>query len=110
MKGAGTSYANGYYDYVRTRNNAPEYQHDCGDGVVLTLFRCQMRSRAKWWFLSEADKDQPGTDKDIDYYQHRSTAAEDQEPNATGWQTCTGNRTFIITHWPAMHMMIGAST
>lgn len=91
MKGAGVDYANGYYEHVRDRNGAPEYQRDCGNGIVLTLFRCQMRSRSKWWFLSEADKDQPGTDKDIDYYQHRSSSQEEQEPNPTGWITCSSS-------------------
>jgi ubiquitin carboxyl-terminal hydrolase 9/24 len=47
------------------------------------------RSRARWWFISEADKEQPGTDKDIDYWQHRSSLAEEHEPNPTGWLTCT---------------------
>jgi ubiquitin carboxyl-terminal hydrolase 9/24 len=39
-----------------------------------------MRSQQKWWFLSEADKDQPGTDRDIDYYQHKSKEHEETEP------------------------------
>eukprot|EP00594_Rhizosolenia_setigera_P017554 CAMPEP_0178974318 /NCGR_PEP_ID=MMETSP0789-20121207/22383_1 /TAXON_ID=3005 /ORGANISM="Rhizosolenia setigera, Strain CCMP 1694" /LENGTH=2735 /DNA_ID=CAMNT_0020662625 /DNA_START=1162 /DNA_END=9369 /DNA_ORIENTATION=- len=47
-----------------------------------------MRSHQKWWFLSEADEDQPGTDKDIDYYQHKSKTNEETEPPAYGWTTC----------------------
>ena len=54
----------------------------------LTLFRCTMRSQQKWWFLSEADEDQPGTDKDIDYYQHKSKMHEEKQPPRSGWQTC----------------------
>ena len=62
------------------------------DGKIITLFRCTMRSNQKWWFLSEADPDQPGTDKDIDYYQHKSkTQTEMNIPPSDGWVTC-GNR------------------
>ena len=59
-----------------------------GVGKTLTLFRCTMRSQQKWWFISEADEDQPGTDKDIDYYQHKSKANEDMLPSRDGWLTC----------------------
>lgn len=59
-----------------------------GAGKKLTLFRCTMRSQQKWWFLSEADEDQPGTDRDIDYYQHKSKEHEEAFPPASGWTTC----------------------
>lgn len=59
-----------------------------GAGKKLTLFRCTMRSQQKWWFLSEADEEQPGTDRDIDYYQHKSKEHEETEPPAAGWVTC----------------------
>ena len=60
-----------------------------GEGKVITLFRCTMRSSQKWWFLSEADADQPGTDKDIDYYQHKSKTPEEMNlPPSEGWVTC----------------------
>jgi Ubiquitin carboxyl-terminal hydrolase len=59
-----------------------------GTGKQLTLFRCTMRSQQKWWFLSEADEEQPGTDRDIDYYQHKSKEHEEMEPPAAGWVTC----------------------
>ena len=39
-----------------------------------------MRSQQKWWFLSEADEEQPGTDRDIDYYQHKSKEDEELQP------------------------------
>jgi len=54
----------------------------------ITLFRCTMRSQQKWWFLSEADEQLPGTDKDIDYYQHKSKKDEEAEPPSAGWTTC----------------------
>lgn len=59
-----------------------------GGGKKLTLFRCTMRSQQKWWFLSEADEEQPGTDRDIDYYQHKSQEHEETEPPPFGWVTC----------------------
>ena len=46
----------------------------------LTLFRCTMRSQQKWWFLSEADEEQLGTDRDIDYYQYKSKEDEELQP------------------------------
>lgn len=54
----------------------------------LTLFRCTMRSQQKWWFLSEADEEQPGTDRDIDYYQNKAKDFTEPYPPATGWITC----------------------
>jgi len=63
-------------------------QGEEGAGKKLTLFRCTMRSQQKWWFLSEADEEQPGTDRDIDYYQHKSKEHEEMEPPPSGWVTC----------------------
>ena len=91
VEGAGTTFVNGEYvlcprvgeDYiykkVPTQPNMP----------LLTLFKCSMRSKEKWWFISQADLDKPGTDKDIDYYLHRSTAEEDKEPAFRGWTHVT---------------------
>jgi ubiquitin carboxyl-terminal hydrolase 9/24 len=39
-----------------------------------------MRSQQKWWFLSEADEEQLGTDRDIDYYQYKSKEDEELQP------------------------------
>jgi hypothetical protein len=39
-----------------------------------------MRSKQKWWFISIVDIEKPGTDKDIDFYQHNSTPEQDREP------------------------------
>jgi len=89
VKGAGEARANGIYDFVRERNGAPEYQHQAGDGTVLTLFRCLMRCKEKWWFISEADNACPGTDQDVDYYQHRSIFREQDEPHPVGWLVCS---------------------
>lgn len=66
----------------------PDNVPDDGAGKTITLFRCTMRSQHKWWFLSEADPDQPGTDKDIDYYQLKTTSTTCALPSPTGWLTC----------------------
>ena len=55
---------------------------------MVTLFRCTMRSSQKWWFLSECDEHQPGTDRDVDYYQHKSKREEERLPSKAGWVTC----------------------
>lgn len=100
--GAGCSFVNGEYfftggttaDGYALRSPEISYERkitssDKDDAAkTLTLFRCTMRSQQKWWFLSEADEDQPGTDRDIDYYQHKSKEHEEMEPPPIGWLTC----------------------
>jgi hypothetical protein len=109
VEGAGLKFINGQFDfdparvteegwvkngvevqYVRKipENNGNPASSEDGAGKTLTLFRCTMRSQQKWWFISEADADQPGTDKDIDYYQHKSKQSEEMLPSASGWVTC----------------------
>ena len=102
VSGAGTSFVNGVYTFATQSNNDGfvkpgtdiRYEHEVinDDSELktkkITLFRCTMRSQQKWWFLSEADEDQPGTDKDIDHYQQTSKEYEESEPPLTGWVTC----------------------
>ena len=48
-----------------------------------------MRTQHKWWFLSEANEEQPGTDKDIDYYLIKSKAHEEtSQPLCGGRVKC----------------------
>ena len=42
--------------------------------------------------LSEADPASPGTDKDVDYYQHKSTLVDNFMPWRTGWETASENK------------------
>ena len=114
VKGAGLDFINGRFDfdpkrlgedgwlksgcepiYVRkipesssSNSGGTTTPENDGAGKTLTLFRCTMRSQQKWWFISEADEDQPGTDKDIDYYNNKSKQSEEHLPSATGWLTC----------------------
>lgn len=101
VAGAGCGFVNGEYDFggVTTddgyalKGSDISYvreipQTEEGGGKRLTLFRCTMRSQQKWWFLSEADEEQPGTDRDIDYYQHKSMKHEERAPPPHGWITC----------------------
>ncbi|CAB9501188.1 Ubiquitin carboxyl-terminal hydrolase puf [Seminavis robusta] len=98
---AGCTFVNGGYQFAGETTDDGYHQRgveisyvrrvkegDDGAGKSLTLFRCTMRSQQKWWFLSEADEEQPGTDRDIDYYQHKSKEHEEMEPPAAGWVTC----------------------
>lgn len=94
IEGAGSEVVNGTYTaanthpsndhltdvlkYVKQANKAQNIP-------LLTLFRCTMRTKAKWWFLSQADIEKPGTDKDIDYYLHKSSMDEEREPPSRGW-------------------------
>ena len=105
VMGAGTEFINGVYHFsgelTKDGYVAPgvdiKYEHMCtvqteGDFVLekaklITLFQCTMRSQVKWWFLSEADEQQPGTDLDIDYYQHKTKKDEwDKPPPTSGWK------------------------
>ena len=68
----------------------------------LTLFRCKMRNGSHWWFLSQADKLDPGTDKDIDYYQHKSKLNEySREAPLTDWEAA-GKNTQISSSAPEL--------
>ena len=59
-----------------------------GAGKKLTLFRCAIRRQQKRWLISEADDEQPGTVRDIDYYQHKSREYKRHYPPVSGWETC----------------------
>jgi ubiquitin carboxyl-terminal hydrolase 9/24 len=102
VSNAGCGFVNGQYTFsgattkdgyaqrqveISYERRIPENAEE-GAGKKLTLFRCTMRSQQKWWFLSEADEEQPGTDRDIDYYQHKSKPHEESEPPPQGWVTC----------------------
>lgn len=91
IEGAGTAFVNGEYHAVPKTLGDDCLQYtkaaDPANNVpLLTLFRCNMRnSKSKWWFLSQADLEKPGTEKDIDYYVHRSTFDEEREPSRLHW-------------------------
>ena len=106
VSGAGSDFVNGRYEFDPTRvsergsvkrpNVELQYHRQIPDdhadeekaGKTLTLFRCTMRSQHKWWFLSIPDEGQPGTDRDIDYYQFKSKPGNDKLPSLSGWRTC----------------------
>jgi ubiquitin C-terminal hydrolase len=51
-----------------------------------TLFRCLMKSQSYFWFISFVPAGHmPGTDRDIDYYEHCSQSHENHEPQQSGW-------------------------
>jgi len=61
-------------------------------GLVITLFQCGVSNdQKKWWFLSEADSECPGTEKDIDYYKHQDAFQRyKSHPPLSGWRLCAG--------------------
>jgi hypothetical protein len=88
VRGAGNDDANGHYKYASRDNDGVityTKQPTKAGMPLLTLFRCPMRNKSKWWFISQVDKEKPGTEKDIDYYQHKSTIHEEREPSCRGW-------------------------
>ena len=96
VEGAGLEWVNGEFQQANAPGDSLKYtysvqNHPKGKKIDLTLFQCSMRSQCKWWFISEADPDQPGTDKDIDYYQHKSTKAEEAMPPKNGWSVSKGH-------------------
>ena len=56
-----------------------------------------MLSHQKWWFLSEEDEEQPGTDRDIDYYQHKCKENEDKLPPCSVKLNMIGSLGVIFT-------------
>ena len=102
VSNAGCTFLNGIYDFAgtATHDGCVKPGTDAlyvrkvplgaveGAGKKLTLFSCLMRSQKTWWFISEADDDQPGTDRDIDYYQHKANNYKRRYPPPCGWETC----------------------
>ncbi|KAG7389558.1 Ubiquitin carboxyl-terminal hydrolase 34 [Phytophthora pseudosyringae] len=76
VRNAGTASVNGVYTLKANATSATYVFRQQETGQVFTLFCCTMKSGLKWWFISEADKMQPGSDQDIDYYQHQSQYEE----------------------------------
>ncbi|KAG1686533.1 hypothetical protein DVH05_006499 [Phytophthora capsici] len=80
VRNAGTAAVNGVYTLKDNSTSATYVFRQQETGQVFTLFCCTMKSGLKWWFISEADKMQPGSDQDIDYYQHQSQYEESLPP------------------------------
>ncbi|CAI5715363.1 unnamed protein product [Peronospora destructor] len=76
IRNAGTTAINGVYILKANSPSTTYVFRQAETGQVFTLFCCTMKSGSKWWFISEADKMQPGSDQDIDYYQHQSQYEE----------------------------------
>lgn len=71
VQGAGCAVANGRYIFKSAgQDGSPSYALAVPEGTPdaerppdLTLFRCTMRNKCKYWFISVADPASPGTDK-----------------------------------------------
>lgn len=84
VQGSGVPDVDGVYHCCGAHDGTSKYVKVAESGLELTLFRCTMRSNSKQWFLSDADRDKPGTDRDIDYYHQLS---EENAPPQDGWVT-----------------------
>jgi ubiquitin C-terminal hydrolase len=104
VRNAGTEEVNGIYTSNFKYGDVPSYEklptEDCDK--LFTLFRCTMRSKQKWWFISVADLEKPGTDKDVDYYQHKSHMDQEMEPPTFGWGLATGSRSPSVEPPPVL--------
>jgi hypothetical protein len=100
---SGVTSVNGIYEFAGTTTPDGYAKHDADtsyirtvpsdakvdSGKKFTLFLCTMRNkRLKRWFISEVDNEEPGTDRDVDYYQHKSKDHEWAHPPTDGWITC----------------------
>jgi ubiquitin carboxyl-terminal hydrolase 9/24 len=93
VSGAGNPVVNGTYLPRIVPGEPPAYVKPpdaASGGKEITLFRCNMQhQKNKWWFLSEADAEKPGTSNDIDYYEHHSFGeVEEREPPCSNWTQC----------------------
>ena len=94
VSNAGTEEVNGIYNRLPPKvdasaNDPPMYRKESStlNGKEFTIVRCNMKSHAKWWFLSIVDPYSPGGAKDIDYYQHKSSVDQHSEPPELNWET-----------------------
>jgi ubiquitin C-terminal hydrolase len=94
LSNAGTEEVNGVYMKLPPKDGAPAndppmYRKapSAPGGKEFTIVRCNMRSQAKWWYLSIVDPHSPGGGNDIDYYQHKSTIDQHAEPPELNWET-----------------------
>ena len=93
--GAGLDFVNGLYTPVKADKDGVAYKDGVvytrtvpdgfgeASGTTLTCRACIMRSGQKWWFISKEDEEQPGTDRDVDYYHLKN--AGNTAPLLDGW-------------------------
>ena len=118
VSGAGLDYVNGtYMNYNRNKDQTSllyiktEPDDDQKEGSIsasalpppqlkqpLLLFRCKMNSGQHFWFFSFADKLEPGTEMDVDVYQHKCRSPQyagleyTRAPPLEGWEACPGGK------------------
>jgi len=92
VSGAGTDAVNGVY--TRCANVATPFPifvmkngHWNGENVTFTLCTCVLRSGFRQWFISITDSEQPGTDRDVDFYTSARFNTMVTRPPTSGWKT-----------------------
>jgi ubiquitin C-terminal hydrolase len=104
--GAGCDDVNGEYSYTSSDSNEfgiyVKPPHRPGSQPI-SLFRCLMKSKSFSWFISFVPPGHtPGTNRDVDYYEHRSEAYEDHEPQPTGWVNASASGSFNMLPCPTV--------
>jgi len=91
VSGAGCTAVNGVY--VRrdsAEDPAPMFLKEDGEwedeDVVFTMHNCKMISTKWTWFISIADEEQPGTDRDVDFYSSPPSPTMLQSPPVSHWK------------------------
>jgi hypothetical protein len=82
VRHCGLSFVNGTYHIAGEFNGLPKFEcrvnvdDDAYDREtipsVLTIMSCKLKSGHRQWFISFADPDSPGTDKDQDYFKSKN--------------------------------------
>ena len=91
VSGAGTTAVNGTYRRCDFSGEAsPKYIMENGewngDVCDFSLQLCKMLSTNWTWFISIADVEQPGTDRDIDFYCSTTNPTMMQTLPLSGWR------------------------
>ena len=89
---AGKSPCNGVYVARDVFNSSrvmwvKEKTDDCGE---IVFYRCRMRNKYRWWYISQPVPGLESADGDIDYYFHDAGTVEEPQrlPPLSGWKSC----------------------
>jgi len=110
VTGAGNQVVNGIYIRRGSPHDpVPKFVladgHWNGEDVEFTLFPCMTMAQTWKWCISIADEEQPGTDRDIDFYLSTSRPAKTPLPPATGWRCLQHEPTQSLEPAPTLELL-----
>lgn len=90
VSGAGCSAVNGIYIRCQSTDDfAPKYLMEngrwCGEDAVFSIEAFLMQSNSWAWCISIVDDEQPGTERDIDFYTTVPRSQRLRRPPVSGW-------------------------